>query len=65
MKISGISTDTDTGAWNTDGIMLSQVTNAEIANSILKGGDDNISLKSYSYNVHIHDVTCIGGHGIR
>ncbi|KAJ8453003.1 hypothetical protein Cgig2_014766 [Carnegiea gigantea] len=49
---------------NTDGIHISQTRNIHISNSLIKTGDDCISIVSGSKNIRATDITCGPGHGI-
>ncbi|PON74215.1 Glycoside hydrolase [Parasponia andersonii] len=49
---------------NTDGIHITDTQNIQIMNSVIKTGDDCISIVSGSKNVRATDITCGPGHGI-
>ncbi|KAI8027796.1 hypothetical protein LOK49_LG02G01429 [Camellia lanceoleosa] len=49
---------------NTDGIHVTGTQNIQIMNSIIKTGDDCISIVSGSKNIKVTDITCGPGHGI-
>ncbi|CAN0917359.1 unnamed protein product [Linum grandiflorum] len=49
---------------NTDGIHVTATQNIRISQSVIKTGDDCISIVSGSKNVQVTDVTCGPGHGI-
>ncbi|WCJ34277.1 Pectin lyase-like superfamily protein [Euphorbia peplus] len=49
---------------NTDGIHLQHATNIFIRNSIIKTGDDCISISDGSSHVDINNIKCGPGHGI-
>ncbi|KAL2511639.1 Polygalacturonase QRT2 [Abeliophyllum distichum] len=50
---------------NTDGIHVSGTQNISIKNSVIKTGDDCISIVSGSRNVQATGIVCGPGHGIR
>ncbi|OJJ36625.1 hypothetical protein ASPWEDRAFT_50075 [Aspergillus wentii DTO 134E9] len=49
---------------NTDGFDTMDVDNVKLTNLVYQGGDDCVAIKPRSYNVDIHNVTCVGGNGI-
>ncbi|EXB32775.1 Polygalacturonase QRT2 [Morus notabilis] len=49
---------------NTDGIHVTESQNIQIMNSVIRTGDDCISIVSGSKNVRATDITCGPGHGI-
>ncbi|XP_057498148.1 polygalacturonase-like [Actinidia eriantha] len=49
---------------NTDGIHVTGTKNIQIMNSVIRTGDDCISIVSGSKNVKVMDITCGPGHGI-
>ncbi|CAN0864686.1 unnamed protein product [Linum grandiflorum] len=49
---------------NTDGIHVTHTRNIHITKSLIKTGDDCISIVSGSKNVKVTDITCGPGHGI-
>ncbi|KAL5543575.1 hypothetical protein UlMin_007359 [Ulmus minor] len=49
---------------NTDGIHVTDTQNIQIMNSLIRTGDDCISIVSGSKNVRATDITCGPGHGI-
>ncbi|KAA8520238.1 hypothetical protein F0562_014495 [Nyssa sinensis] len=49
---------------NTDGIHVTGTQNIQIMNSLIRTGDDCISIVSGSKNVKVMDITCGPGHGI-
>ncbi|KAK2974380.1 hypothetical protein RJ640_021236 [Escallonia rubra] len=49
---------------NTDGIHISASTRVEVRNSIIRTGDDCISIVSNSSNIRIRKIDCGPGHGI-
>ncbi|KDP43482.1 hypothetical protein JCGZ_16769 [Jatropha curcas] len=49
---------------NTDGIHVTGTQNIRIRNSVIRTGDDCISIVSGSKNVEATDITCGPGHGI-
>ncbi|KAL5982018.1 Polygalacturonase 1 [Asimina triloba] len=49
---------------NTDGIHIANTQNIQVINSIIRTGDDCISIESGSRNVKAMDITCGPGHGI-
>ncbi|KAK4384539.1 Polygalacturonase [Sesamum angolense] len=49
---------------NTDGIHLGRDTMIHITDSVIKTGDDCVSIGDETKEVHIHNVTCGPGHGI-
>ncbi|GAB2289032.1 Polygalacturonase 1 [Dionaea muscipula] len=49
---------------NTDGIHLTRTKNIKIINSLIRTGDDCISIVSGSQHVQATDITCGPGHGI-
>ncbi|KAK4383751.1 Polygalacturonase [Sesamum angolense] len=48
----------------TDGIHLGRDTMIHITDSVIKTGDDCVSIGDETKEVHIHNVTCGPGHGI-
>ena len=50
---------------NTDGIHMQSSTGISITNSMIKTGDDCISIGPGSKNLRIHRIVCGPGHGIR
>ena len=50
---------------NTDGIHMQSSTGISITNSMIKTGDDCISIGPGSKNLRIHRIACGPGHGIR
>ncbi|XP_030492854.2 polygalacturonase [Cannabis sativa] len=49
---------------NTDGIHITDTQDIQIMNSVIRTGDDCISIVSGSKNVRATDITCGPGHGI-
>ncbi|KAF9613215.1 hypothetical protein IFM89_006316 [Coptis chinensis] len=49
---------------NTDGIHISASSKVEVTNSIIKTGDDCISIVSNSSQIQIRNISCMAGHGI-
>ncbi|XP_058075590.1 polygalacturonase-like [Magnolia sinica] len=49
---------------NTDGIHITNTQNIQIMNSVIRTGDDCISIESGSQNVKAMNITCGPGHGI-
>ncbi|KAF6158576.1 hypothetical protein GIB67_040090 [Kingdonia uniflora] len=49
---------------NTDGIHITATKNINLANCVIKTGDDCISIESGSKKVRATDITCGPGHGI-
>ncbi|KAL5543572.1 hypothetical protein UlMin_007356 [Ulmus minor] len=49
---------------NTDGIHVTDTQNIQIMNSLIRTGDDCISIVNGSKNVRATDITCGPGHGI-
>ncbi|XP_068641991.1 polygalacturonase-like [Aristolochia californica] len=49
---------------NTDGIHVTSTQNIQITNSVIRTGDDCISIVSGAKNVKATDITCGPGHGI-
>uniref|UniRef100_A0A5B7B9H6 endo-polygalacturonase n=1 Tax=Davidia involucrata TaxID=16924 RepID=A0A5B7B9H6_DAVIN len=49
---------------NTDGIHVTETQNIQIMSSVIKTGDDCISIVSGSKNIQVTDITCGPGHGI-
>ncbi|KAK9154882.1 hypothetical protein Sjap_002362 [Stephania japonica] len=49
---------------NTDGIHVTETQNIQIMSSVIRTGDDCISIVSGSQNVQVTDITCGPGHGI-
>ncbi|KAL1802616.1 hypothetical protein ACET3Z_031263 [Daucus carota] len=49
---------------NTDGIHITDTKNIEIYSSVVRTGDDCVSIVSGSKNIKIMDLTCGPGHGI-
>ncbi|KAI3510837.1 hypothetical protein L1887_17974 [Cichorium endivia] len=49
---------------NTDGVHISDSQNVQIINSVVKTGDDCVSIVNGSRNVVISKITCGPGHGI-
>ena len=55
----------DANSPNTDGIHLAQSDQITIINSLIKTGDDCISIGPNNQNIWIQDISCGPGHGIR
>ncbi|XP_058075554.1 polygalacturonase-like [Magnolia sinica] len=49
---------------NTDGIHITKTQNIQIMNSVIRTGDDCISIESGSHIVKVMNITCGPGHGI-
>ncbi|KAL2939898.1 Polygalacturonase QRT2 [Bienertia sinuspersici] len=49
---------------NTDGIHVTETRNIQITRSLIRTGDDCISIVSGSKNIQVSDITCGPGHGI-
>ncbi|XP_063943199.1 probable polygalacturonase At1g80170 isoform X3 [Daucus carota subsp. sativus] len=49
---------------NTDGIHISASTRVEVKNTIIRTGDDCISIVSNSSRIRVRNITCGPGHGI-
>ncbi|XP_058075587.1 polygalacturonase-like [Magnolia sinica] len=49
---------------NTDGIHITKTQNIQIMNSVIRTGDDCISIESESHVVKVMNITCGPGHGI-
>ncbi|CAO2828956.1 unnamed protein product [Amaranthus hypochondriacus] len=49
---------------NTDGIHITETRNIRLTRSLIRTGDDCVSIVSGSKNVHISEITCGPGHGI-
>ena len=50
---------------NTDGIHVENTQDVLITNTVVSNGDDCVSIGAGTLNVHIENVTCGPGHGIR
>ena len=50
---------------NTDGIHLSSTSSVTISNTAIKTGDDCIAIVQDTHDIHVVNVACGPGHGIR
>ncbi|GAB4842059.1 hypothetical protein Ancab_012019 [Ancistrocladus abbreviatus] len=64
VKVSKIEVIAPAASPNTDGIHISSSTKVAIRNSVIKTGDDCVSIVSNSSRILISDVACGPGHGI-
>nr|GEV85178.1 probable polygalacturonase At1g80170 isoform X1 [Tanacetum cinerariifolium] len=65
VKASRLSISAPASSPNTDGIHISESTNAEVKDTTIRTGDDCISIVSNSSKVTVTRITCGPGHGIR
>ncbi|KAK2646854.1 hypothetical protein Ddye_022049 [Dipteronia dyeriana] len=64
VNIEGVKVIASGESPNTDGIHVEESTNVTIVNSVMKTGDDCISIGPGTTNLWIERVTCGPGHGI-
>ncbi|XP_054804201.1 polygalacturonase [Prosopis cineraria] len=64
VRASGLTVTAPEGSPNTDGIHITNTQNIQISSSVIRTGDDCISIVSGSQDVQATDITCGPGHGI-
>ncbi|XP_076896264.1 polygalacturonase-like [Bidens hawaiensis] len=64
VQVSKIQVNSPGDSPNTDGIHVTHTQNIRISNSVIKSGDDCISIVSGSKNVLATGITCGPGHGM-
>ncbi|KAK7336567.1 hypothetical protein VNO77_17112 [Canavalia gladiata] len=64
VKVSGLNVTAPEDSPNTDGIHVTNTQNIQISNSVIRTGDDCISIVHGSRNVEATDIICGPGHGI-
>ncbi|KAF1002044.1 polygalacturonase-like [Apium graveolens] len=64
IKVSNLRVIAPGTSPNTDGIHITGSKNVEIVSSVVRTGDDCVSIVSGSKNIHIMDLICGPGHGI-
>lgn len=65
VHVHGLSISSPALSPNTDGIHVENTQDVLIANTVVSNGDDCVSIGAGTLNVHIENVTCGPGHGIR
>ncbi|KAK9697821.1 hypothetical protein RND81_08G063300 [Saponaria officinalis] len=63
-RINALSIDAPGNSPNTDGIHLQHAHNVIITNTMIKSGDDCISIRDHTSNIDISNITCGPGHGV-
>ncbi|GMH03635.1 hypothetical protein Nepgr_005474 [Nepenthes gracilis] len=64
VEVSKLNVEAPAGSPNTDGIHISSSTKVVVTDSVIRTGDDCVSIGSNSSRILITDVTCGPGHGI-
>ncbi|XP_023761769.1 probable polygalacturonase At1g80170 [Lactuca sativa] len=64
VSVSHVSLFTPSWSPNTDGIHISSSTNVEVKDSVIRTGDDCISIVSNSSKIDVRRIFCGPGHGI-
>lgn len=65
VKLQGVKVSASGNSPNTDGIHVQLSTGVTLLNSIIRTGDDCVSVGPGTTNLWIEKVTCGPGHGIR
>lgn len=65
IKMQNLNIRAPSGSPNTDGIHVQNSMDVSILNSIIRTGDDCISIGPGSMNLFISQIGCGPGHGIR
>ncbi|MCD9642283.1 hypothetical protein HAX54_028985 [Datura stramonium] len=64
VRFHGLTIDAPEDSPNTDGIHISKSNTIKLARSVIRTGDDCVSIGQGSNNVTVNKVTCGPGHGI-
>ena len=65
VRVDGLFVSSPVSSPNTDGVHVENTTSVQILNSRIYNGDDCVSIGAGCSDVHIENITCGHGHGIR